>query len=362
MMSNYKKFTDVINVSDYEIETDTGWEDIKTIGKTISYQVWKITTENFSLQCANNHIVFDENMNEIFVKDLNITNKIQTKNGLEKITNIEKTNNFIEMYDLELQNNSNRRFYTSGILSHNSLWLSNLACNSVRNGYNTAIITLEMSDKKFIKRLGSNLLNIPIQEYEEWSRDTQRVKKALSNFNKLDGQTMQIPGKLFIKQYPTSSAGVPDIENWLKKVEEIKREKIKVVVVDYINILKNWRNPNSENTYMKIKQIAEDLRAMAINNDWSIISCSQVNREGFKNSDLDMDNISESVGLIATVDALFGINKDPIDQGNNQYKINAIALRDAAGIGEYKYYNTNLNYMRITETMEQNEEIDEFTQ
>jgi hypothetical protein len=30
--------------------------------------------------------------------------------------------------------------------------------------------------------------------------------------------------------------------------------------VDYINIMKNWKNPDSENTYLKIKQIAEDLQ------------------------------------------------------------------------------------------------------
>ena len=47
------------------------------------------------------------------------------------------------------------------------------------------------------------------------------------------------------------------------------------MIIDYINIMKNWRNPNSENTYMKIKQIAEDLRAAAQRNDWSIVTATQ---------------------------------------------------------------------------------------
>jgi hypothetical protein len=32
--------------------------------------------------------------------------------------------------------------------------------------------------------------------------------------------------------------------------------------------MKNWRNPNTENSYSKIKQLAEDLRAMATRNNW----------------------------------------------------------------------------------------------
>jgi hypothetical protein len=32
---------------------------------------------------------------------------------------------------------------------------------------------------------------------------------------------------------------------------------------------------------MKIKQIAEDLRAMAMRNSWAIVTATQVNRSGF---------------------------------------------------------------------------------
>jgi hypothetical protein len=33
----YKKFIETFDVSDWEVETDTGWSDIKEIGKTIEY-------------------------------------------------------------------------------------------------------------------------------------------------------------------------------------------------------------------------------------------------------------------------------------------------------------------------------------
>jgi hypothetical protein len=38
--------------------------------------VWELKTETHTLKCADNHIVFNENMEEIFVKDLTINDYI----------------------------------------------------------------------------------------------------------------------------------------------------------------------------------------------------------------------------------------------------------------------------------------------
>ena len=108
-------------------------------------------------------------------------------------------------------------------------------------------------------------------------------------------------------QYPTSQATVPDIENYLLDVEESTGKKLKAVVIDYINILSNYRNPNSENTYMKIKQIAEDLRGMADRNNWLIVTATQIKRSGYDASDISMDDIAESAGLSHTADMIYGM-------------------------------------------------------
>ena len=148
-----------------------------------------------------------------------------------------------------------------------SLWLGNLAVQASKMGHNVAIISLEMNDRKYAKRLGANMLSIPIGDYNNVALDIQTMKKKISN---VQFDNLQVPGKLWIKEFPTSQASVLDIERYLKKVEEHHGIKFKVVVIDYINILKNWRNPNSENTYMKIKQIAEDLRGVAMSNEWAV--------------------------------------------------------------------------------------------
>lgn len=227
-----------------------------------------------------------------------------------------------------------------------SIWLANAATNSVRLGYNTAVISLEMRDRKVIKRLGANMLGVSMREYGDFARDKLALKKKLSG---IGYSNLQTPGRLYVKEFPTSSAGVPDIEMWLRKMEEMKGMKFKVVVLDYINILKNWRNPNSENMYMKIKQIAEDLRAMAMRNEWAIITATQVNRSGFGSTDLNITNISESSGLGHTVDAMFAIIQDEIMHANREYMLKLLANRDDGYKNSRKKFLIDYDYMTITE-------------
>jgi hypothetical protein len=216
-------------------------------------------------------------------------------------------------------------------------------------GNNVAIITLEMNDRKYAKRIGANMLSIPIGDYSNVANDTQTMKKKISN---VQFDNLQVPGKIWIKEFPTSQASVLDIERYLKKVGEHHGIKFKVVVIDYINILKNWRNPNSENTYMKIKQIAEDLRGVAMANEWAILTATQTKQGDFDSTDLTITSAAESSGLVATVDGLFGIIQDPIMYANKEYKLKLIANRDDGYKNSHKMFNVDYNYMRIVENSE----------
>lgn len=227
-----------------------------------------------------------------------------------------------------------------------SIWLANDAATFVRMGYNTAVITAEMAAHKFIKRIGSNLLDINMSEYDSKSKDLQFMKTALSRV----GVGLQPPGKLFVKKYPTSQATVVDIENYLLDVEETTGTKLRAVVIDYINILANYRNLNGDNTYMKIKQIAEDLRAMGDRNDWLIVTATQIKRSGYESSDITMDDIAESAGLSHTADMMYGIIQDPIMHANYEYWLKIIKIRDGEGKNTKCRFNIDYNHMRLTET------------
>jgi len=115
-----RKFIESYEITDYEITTDTGWKPITHLHRTIPYNVWEIkTVTGLILQCADTHILFDGSMNQVFAKDLTIGSHIHTVNGIEKIKHIRETNNIENMFDLTIRD-ENHRFYSNGILSHNS--------------------------------------------------------------------------------------------------------------------------------------------------------------------------------------------------------------------------------------------------
>lgn len=227
-----------------------------------------------------------------------------------------------------------------------SIYLANDAANFVKMGTNTVVITAEMAAHKFVKRIGSNLLNININDYAEKAKNRDHIKRRLETVG--DGFTP--PGNLYVKQFPTSQATVLDIEAYVAQIEEELQIKVGAVVIDYINILANYRNQNTENTYMKIKQIAEDLRAMGIRNNWLIVTATQINRNGYNSSDISMSDVAESAGLSHTADVMLGIIQDDLMRANQEYWLKVLKIRDGEGKGNKCKLNIDYNYMRLVET------------
>jgi hypothetical protein len=115
-----KKILETIKVSDLKVSTDTGFHNISDIHITQPYTNYIIKTENFELSCADKHIVFDSNFTEVFVKDLNIGDLIQTENGIESIKSVKIKSYKTSMFDLSVSH-KNHRYWTNGILSHNTV-------------------------------------------------------------------------------------------------------------------------------------------------------------------------------------------------------------------------------------------------
>jgi len=116
-----RKFVDSVYIGDeWEIETDTGWENITHVHKTIEYDEWEIIIEGGnSLVCADDHVVFDENYNEIFVKDVKDGSYVMCESGPVKVSCVRKLDGSSNMFDITIDSD-NHRYYTNGILSHNT--------------------------------------------------------------------------------------------------------------------------------------------------------------------------------------------------------------------------------------------------
>ena len=83
-----------------------------------------------------------------------------------------------------------------------------------------------------------------------------------------------------------------------------------MVFIDYLNICASARFKigGNTNSYMYIKSIAEELRGLAVEWDVPIFTATQTNRTGFASNDFGLEDTSESFGLPATADLMFGLD------------------------------------------------------
>lgn len=141
-----KKILNSLKLEGYKSLTDSGFEEVTQIHLTQPYQNYTIATKNHKLVCADNHIIFDENFNQIMVKDINIGQKIQTNIGIEEVVVIKKEKFKSSMFDLTI-NHTNHRYYTNGILSHNTISSSITILHFVLfNNNKNALITANKLD------------------------------------------------------------------------------------------------------------------------------------------------------------------------------------------------------------------------
>jgi len=209
-----RKFVEEINIKDYEIETDSGFHIIEKLLVTIPYEKYYLQTETYNLElyCADNHIVFNENYEEIFVKDLQIGHKIQTKFGIDTIKQIYNTDTMEQMYDLQLNDLSQHRYFTNNILSHNTILAKKIAEEIY--GSENDLIRIDMSEyseKSSVAKLtGSNPGYIG---YENGGQLTEAIKHKqhcvllLDEVEKADKEVYNLFLQLFDEGRLTDNSG-----------------------------------------------------------------------------------------------------------------------------------------------------------
>ena len=191
-----------------------------------------------------------------------------------------------------------------------SLYLVSTACNALREGYNALYITLEMSEVRIAERMDANLLDVTIPSLSRIS-----LKQYTDKVQELDKQKH---GRLIIKEFPTSTASVLHFKNLLNELKLKQGFIPDVIFVDYINLMTSSRyKPGQTNSYGMVKAISEELRGLAVETNTAIVTATQTNRSGFNNSDIEMTEVSDSIGLIFTLDMLFAlIRTEALDQAN----------------------------------------------
>lgn len=221
-----------------------------------------------------------------------------------------------------------------------SLFLTHLATDFMVNGDNVLYITLEMSEERIEERIDANLLDIKISDLLGVDKD--KYYKAVEKKKK------DSFGNIITKEYPTAGAHVGHFRYLLNELKLKKNFIPNVICVDYLNICTSSRVKQSSNanSYTIVKSIAEELRGLAIEFDVPIITATQTNRTGYRSSDLELTDISESFGSAATADVVLGlIATDELDEVG-QIGVKVVKNRYGANGDMYKL-NIDHEKMRL---------------
>ena len=150
-----------------------------------------------------------------------------------------------------------------------SIFLSNVATNAAEAGKKVLVVSLEMSEMIYSKRITSKLTGLPINRLQD---HVETLKEKVNTFKSLHPES-----KMLIKEFPPNSITPPQLEGYIKKLTN-KGFKPDIIVLDYLNLMGATYGNNS---YERIKNISEQVRAMSYTFECPIISATQVNRTGW---------------------------------------------------------------------------------
>ncbi len=178
-----------------------------------------------------------------------------------------------------------------------SIFLGNVAANIAEQGKNVLLITLEMSELLYARRICTHVSKIPMKE--------MAVNGASLRAAMTEGE-----GNVYIKEFPPSTITPNTIKAFAKKFTD-QGIHLDAIVIDYLNLI---HSPIGNNSYERIKNVTEQVRAISYVFNCPIISATQLNRAGFDQDNPDLATISESIGLAATADVIMSIFQNDEDR------------------------------------------------
>jgi len=183
-----------------------------------------------------------------------------------------------------------------------SIFLGNIAINIASQGKTVLLISLEMPELIYAKRLCSSVSKIPLSQLKV---ESETLKNQINEYC-VENPT----SKIIIKEFPPASISCNHLKAFIKKLIQ-KGIKIDAIVLDYVNLL---YTSIGDTSYERIKVCTEQLRALSYEFQCPIISATQLNRDGYETTDPGLKTISESIGLAMTGDVILSIWQDDTDR------------------------------------------------
>lgn len=232
-----------------------------------------------------------------------------------------------------LENGRALYLFAGGTNVGKSIFLGNIACNVAAQGKTVVLVSLEMSELMYAKRISTNVTQVPIFDL---NASADIVKRKVVEY-----KDTRPNSKLFIKEFPPNAITASQLSGYLQKLIH-KGIKPDMVVLDYINLL---HCPMGNNSYERVKHAAEQVRALSYTFECPFVTATQINRGGLNEVNPGVENISESIGLAATADCIFSIWQEEGDNELGVIRLGMVKNRYGQNFGSC---NMTIDYTTLT--------------
>jgi archaellum biogenesis ATPase FlaH len=227
-----------------------------------------------------------------------------------------------------------------------SIVLGNVATNIAKQNKSVLVISLEMSELIYARRMSSNITKIPMSDLKD---NTHSLKSLMvGDRNKLDRS------RIFIKEFPPSTVTPNQISSFIKKMID-SGERIDAVVIDYVTLLTTTKGSNS---YERLKYICEEVRALTYVYKLPIISCCQTNRGSYGVENPGMEGIAESMAVAHVSDVIVSIFQSDEDREMGLIKLGMMKNRYGAR-GMVQAMKIDYPTLTISQSSEESEIMDD---
>jgi DNA-directed RNA polymerase subunit L len=199
-----RKYEDVIDVDDWEIETPSGWQSVSRVMKTIPFEKWTVSfSDGSDLEGADTHIVINSKNEEVFLKDLQVGDAILSRDGIVNVVAVENNSINENMYDLEIDS-EDHTFYSNNVVSHNSVTVAAYLLHQAvfQEEFRIAVLSNKAASSKSIlskiKRMFEELPHFLKPGVEEWNKESillsngNLLQSASTNSSSIRGESLNI--------------------------------------------------------------------------------------------------------------------------------------------------------------------------
>jgi replicative DNA helicase len=199
-----------------------------------------------------------------------------------------------------------------------SMAMITFGINAIAAGYRVLYVTLEVAASIIAERMDANIAERAMFELGSHIHEVQEKVEAF----------MAKAAPFIIHEYPTGTMRPSDLR---RLIEHYKANGITfdLVIIDYADLMAPERV--TDNVQENSKSVYVNLRGLAMQEGFALLTATQTNREGAKKAVATMTDIAEDINKVRIADIIISINKTEDEIKMNQARLYFAASRNQRG-------------------------------